>query len=307
MISTGHNDGVLATAASSRGSVVWGLGRLIRPANIITAYADILAGFGAASSTNLAALPLLLLSTTGLYGGGIVFNDVFDAKLDSVERPERPIPSGLISLRVASIFGALLLIAGVLLARLSSPMSGAIAFATATSALLYDTLGKRHSVIGPINMGLCRGLNLLLGVTAAGVILPNRWLLAAVPLCYIAGITSLSRGEVTGGNRKISVIAVTWLAAALTVFAVVAVLRGPHAAYCLPFIAVLLFRVCKPLGRALQTSSPSAIRGAIKAGILSLILLNAGLAAIFAEPWYAGGILLLYIPAAALAKLFAVT
>src|SRR5690606_33216233 len=90
--------------------------RLMRPANIITAIADILAGFavsGAAvqllspgneESMNL-WIPLmwLILATIGLYGGGVVFNDVFDAELDKKERPERPIPSGRASVRSASI------------------------------------------------------------------------------------------------------------------------------------------------------------------------------------------------------------
>ena len=34
------------------------------------------------------------LSTIGFYGGGIVFNDIFDLELDKIERPERVIPSG---------------------------------------------------------------------------------------------------------------------------------------------------------------------------------------------------------------------
>ncbi|MGI8597719.1 MAG: UbiA-like protein EboC, partial [Chitinophagaceae bacterium] len=64
--------------------------RLMRPANIITAIADILLGFSASGAvvylfsgtgalTNhhlLTDLILLVISTIGLYGGGVVFNDV---------------------------------------------------------------------------------------------------------------------------------------------------------------------------------------------------------------------------------------
>jgi 4-hydroxybenzoate polyprenyltransferase len=53
--------------------------------------------------------------------------------------------------------------------------------------------------------------------------------------------------------------------------------------------------------------SAPEIRSAVKAGVLSLIVLNACLAAAFAGPWYALGVLLLYVPAFLLAKLFAVT
>ncbi|NEP43227.1 MAG: UbiA family prenyltransferase, partial [Okeania sp. SIO2H7] len=71
----------------------WAYLQLMRPANIITAHADILVGYAASGATDPYRLGWLLLATTGLYGDGVVFNDVFDAELDAIERPERPIPS----------------------------------------------------------------------------------------------------------------------------------------------------------------------------------------------------------------------
>eukprot|EP01041_Mallomonas_annulata_P029156 gene29156-51100_t len=74
--------------------------QLTRPANIITAIADILAGVTIATFSfsiediNPTKVVFLCLSTIGLYGGGIVFNDIFDLELDKIERPERVIPSG---------------------------------------------------------------------------------------------------------------------------------------------------------------------------------------------------------------------
>jgi 4-hydroxybenzoate polyprenyltransferase len=283
-----------------------GLVRLARPANIITAYADILVGYSAAPSTP-AAMPFLLLATTGLYGGGVVLNDVFDTEVDARERPERPIPSGTVSIMAAAVFGAVLLIGAVFVAWRWSPLSGMVAVATAVAALVYDRIGKHHSVLGPVNMGLCRALNLLLGVTAGGQIAGHHWLLAAVPLCYIAGITSLSRGEVKGGTRAAAIVSGFWLAATIIFFLAVAISQRLRAVWCLPFAAGLLLRIFGPFRNAFQSLTPAAIRGAVKTGILSLILLDASLAAAFAGPWYAVAVLLLYAPATLLAKLFAVT
>lgn len=284
-----------------------GLARLARPANIITAYSDIFAGYAAASGATSAALPYLLLATTGLYGGGVVFNDVCDAKLDAIERPERPIPTGTVSLAAAMIFGAALLLAAVLIARRWSPLSGLLAAGTAAAALLYDRIGKHQAMLGPVNMGLCRALNLLLGVTAGGRISGSHWLLAGVPLCYVAGITALSRGEVKGSTRTAAILSGSWLATGLILFLAVAVSQGVHAAWCLPFAAALLFRISRPFWQAFYSLRSDAIHHTIKTGILSLILLNASLAAVFAGPWYAAGVLLLYVPAMLLAKPFAVT
>ena len=85
--------------------------QLLRPANVATALADVLAGFAIAGLGNRAALPWLLLATAALYAGGIVLNDVFDREVDRLERPERPIPSGRIRTAHAAALGAGLLVA----------------------------------------------------------------------------------------------------------------------------------------------------------------------------------------------------
>ena len=66
----------------------------MRPANIITAISDVIAGAAICGFLILAdhtadwlKLMFLVLSTIGLYGGGIVFNDVCYLELDKVERP----------------------------------------------------------------------------------------------------------------------------------------------------------------------------------------------------------------------------
>src|SRR3569832_2105826 len=79
--------------------------QLVRPANLVTAAADILAGYAVAGCPDLRVLFWLLIATVGLYAGGIVFSDFFDAKLDASERPERPIPRGAVSIERAALMG----------------------------------------------------------------------------------------------------------------------------------------------------------------------------------------------------------
>ena len=153
-------------------SVLIGYLRLMRPANLPTAAADIFAGVALAglfsASTNVLpiVIPILFLifSSIFLYAGGVVLNDVFDVEVDKVERPERALPSGLISLKSAAFFGAILLLIGIALAFLVNNLSGIIAILLAFSIVLYDGYSKKYSFLGPLNMGLCRSLNLLLGV-----------------------------------------------------------------------------------------------------------------------------------------------
>ena len=89
-------------------------------------------------------------------------------------------------------------------------------------------------------MGLCRALNLILGVTAGGRDLRVSLAPGSSSSLYIAGITSLSRGEVKGGTGTSAIVSGSWLAAALVLFLVVVMLEGLRAIWCLPFVAALL-------------------------------------------------------------------
>jgi 4-hydroxybenzoate polyprenyltransferase len=316
--------------------------QLMRPANIITSMADILAGFAVSigafipilflvpaaftASDELfpvigSQLALLLLSTIGLYGGGVVFNDVFDAKLDALERPERPIPSGRASLSGASTLGSILLLIGILAAFLVSSVSGIVAITVAILALVYNKWGK-HTLLGPINMGMCRGGNLLLGMSAlSGAALApllslmslmtstitNYWYISLIPIIYISAITTISRGEVHGGKKS-----TMYLAFALygIVIASIAYLigRSPFPFwYSLPFLLLFAYLIFPPLYKAYQYPQPRHIGLAVKAGVISLIVMDAAIAAAFAG-WLYGLIVLALLPLSRfLAKQFAVT
>ena len=283
----------------------------MRLANIVTAVADILAGIAISGfflhhHEDLAALVWLILSTTGLYGGGVVMNDVFDAEIDAAERPERPIPSGLISNAEASLLGILLLIAGVVCAFRVSMFSGLLALAIAIAAVVYDKWAKHHSFLGPLNMGFCRGLNLLLGLSIIPSQVAENWFLAIVPMIYIAAITMISQGEVHGGKKPI-----LFAAAFLYLLAMAGILyvsiSHDQATTTLFFIALWALMVFLPLRKAIRKPEGRMIGRAVKAGVLALILMNAAWASAFGVTYLALIIILLLPLSILLAKVFAVT
>src|SRR4026209_1151734 len=118
--------------------------QLLRPANVATALADVLAGFAIAGLGNRAALPCLPPAPARPYAAGIVLNDVFDREIDRLERPERPIPSGRIRTSHAAILGAGLLVLGVGAASAAYTTALFVALAIAVCVLLYDAWDKRH-------------------------------------------------------------------------------------------------------------------------------------------------------------------
>lgn len=281
--------------------------QLTRPANLLTALADILAGMAIAGfAFSGEPYVYLLLATLGLYGGGVVLNDVFDAELDAVERPERPIPSGRVPLRNATIFGGVLLASGILSARLFSLSSGLIALGIALLVILYDRNAKHSKLWGPLVMGMCRGGNLLLGISVLPAALSERWWIGLVPIVYIGAITMISQDEVHGGKKRTLYLAGFLYATVHLVQLFTAYAQG-HLLIALPWVGLHLFLVARPLWTAIQNPIGPLIGKAVKAGVLSLIVMDAAWCVAFGQWPLALAVLLLLPFSIYLAKIFAVT
>lgn len=284
---------------------------LLRPANWWSAAADVAAGLALLYRPlhrwpELHSLLLLGGSSMLLYGGGVVFNDVFDAPLDRIERPERPIPSGQITRNQALLAGlACYLFAGVL-AWIQGPASLLLAALIAAASLLYDGWAKPSAVWGPLVMGGCRALNLLLGLSALGRIHPWMILVALVPLAYIAAFTHVSRGEVHGSGKKpMQLAAVTCFLTAACVLG--RSLRWHTLGHSFGFVLLFLAAVLPSLLRAWRTPVAGNIGKAVKFGVLGIIVLDAAWTAAAGQLAWALGLLLLWPLSLALSGLFAIT
>ncbi len=294
-------------------SVLIGYLRLMRPANLPTAAADIFAGVALAglfsASTNVLpiVIPILFLifSSIFLYAGGVVLNDVFDVEVDKIERPERSLPSGLIPLKSAAFFGAILLLIGIALAFLVNNLSGIIAILLALSIVLYDGYSKKYDFLGPLNMGFCRSLNLLLGVSILMEFF--HWEYAFIPLVYIFAITLISRGEVHGNNKNHIFWAGLLYAAVIISVVIMATIKNSNVLQTIPFLVLFAFLVYKPLVGAYKHNSAQNIKKAVISGVLSLVVLDAAIAAGYTAWWYPILLLLLLPLSIFLSKLFAVT
>lgn len=299
-------------------AVLKGYLHLTRPANLPTAAADILAGVtiaGIFTTSNGALTPVpleiglkvfgLVLSSVCLYAGGVVFNDYFDRKLDAVERPERPIPSGIVPENKAALFGAVLFLLGLIAAFLVHPLCGWLAMALIVAILLYDSFSKHFVVLGPLNMGICRGLNLLLGMSLFGF-LPY-WELAIIPVVYIGAITLISQGEVHGSNKRNIVIAACMYGLVVSGIGFFSFYKSLNFVQALPFLVLFTVLIFKPLMKAYGENTPINIKYAVKVGVISLIVLDANLAVVFGHWWFGLLILLLLPLSKLLAKQFAVT
>ncbi len=221
----------------------------------------------------------------------MVWNDFFDLEQDRKERPFRPLPSGRVSRRQAAGLGALLLAGGFLLAWLAglsrdppSTVPLSVAAALAAAILLYDAWLKR-TVVGPVGMGLCRFLNVLLGMSVTGSL---AWNQAGPPALvvglYITGVTWLARTEARASKEgALAGAAALMLSGLLLALPVAAVLPPGTSSPLFPYLLVGLgFFVGVPVSRAVAAPTPGRVQTAVKRSLMGLVVLDATLASALA-------------------------
>jgi len=275
--------------------------QLVRLSNLPTALADICLGVLLADALPRQGLAfvMLLLASACLYSAGMVWNDYFDREQDSRERPFRPLPSGRVSPRQAAQLGTALLAAGVLLASAAGKTSLVLAICLTAAILAYDGwLKQRWS--GPLAMGTCRFLNVLLGVSASGSLLWPRGVYGALIVgLYIVGVTWLARTETRWSKpntlRGAAIVMFTsWL---LTLPLPLFAPEGKRSSFLFPYLLVALgFWVGLPIRRAISNPTPSQVQFSVKRSLMALILLDAVLASAVAGS-VGLTILLLLVPA----------
>ncbi len=301
--------------------------QLARAANVFTAAADIVLG---CMLTGQQTPPdwrfwTLCIASMSLYLAGMVFNDVFDHEVDLVERPSRPIPSGRVSQTAAVVFGTVLIIIGNVAALVVGPQSGVVAVMLTAAIFAYDGLLK-STVVGPLSMGVCRFLNVMLGASLlAGADSPSLTAVWAMPQLqvaaglgvYITGVTWFSRQEASVSNRPQLMGAAIILNIGLLLLIAFALLYGSDTAmagraYRPLATALLIGAVGVSINRnalnAILDPQPARVRTAIKIMILSVIMLDASLVWLVQPNMiYAMALALLILPSLALARFLAVT
>jgi 4-hydroxybenzoate polyprenyltransferase len=173
------------------------LAELVRAPAALTVPGDVLAGAVAAGNLRPLRLAGLAASSVSIYWAGMALNDWADRRLDAVERPERPIPSGRVPARTALSLASALTAAGLALSAVSG---GRAALKTssvlAATAWTYD-FGAKNTPAGPAFMAAARSLDVLVG---AGSSRRKAWAPALAVGAHILGVTAMSRGEVHGST-----------------------------------------------------------------------------------------------------------
>lgn len=277
--------------------------KLTRFPLVFTAAADSAVG-AALVGVNLIKSPEWIpaaVCSSFLYAGGMVLNDVVDLHRDRTLHPERPLPSGRVTLEAAVRFAWVLF--G--LALVSAFVAGAPTFvwAGAMIALIaaYNGALKRDALAGSLAMAVVRGANLGLGALAVGADprTPNfPWIPVAILASYVFILTLWStREDIRAEGRGLLAL----LGLGLVAIPLAGAMKpGPArwaaavpSAWILPWVL-----------RALIRPEPARLMQVVRWGVLGIILLDASFLAV-GERWIeAGALASLVIPALALLPVF---
>jgi geranylgeranylglycerol-phosphate geranylgeranyltransferase len=172
-----HNSTRLLTPSSTRISEDGALSklvayfRIIRPANcLMMGFAVIVGVVLSRSNSPSVPLPNLFYGfVTGfaLTAGSMAANDYCDREIDSINEPNRPIPSGVIDPKEALAFALILAVVGFGAAILTSVFSLIVAAVSWVVFIAYTTVGKRTGLLGNFLVSACVAIPFVYGSVVA--------------------------------------------------------------------------------------------------------------------------------------------
>jgi 4-hydroxybenzoate polyprenyltransferase len=170
-----------------------------RVSNLPTVWSNCLAGWLISGGGSLGSLLLICAGATALYIGGMYLNDAFDVEFDRLNRKERPIPSGAISVGDVWGYGLSWLGLGLVLISFFNTTTFGLAIALVLTILLYDAVHKAVA-FSPVIMAGCRFFLFLLAASIGrnGVTGLAAWTALALS-AYIVGLSFVARSESNRG------------------------------------------------------------------------------------------------------------
>lgn len=255
--------------------------RITRPHNAVVAGLTALLGYLVATGTLTVPSLLPAVVVVLITAAGNVINDVYDVEIDRINRPERPIPSGAISLAGAKAYAAALFAGGIALATLTTALCLLIALVNSLILVIYAAWLKRTPGVGNVAVAYLTASVFLFGGAFAGI----EGLVQNVSLAAIAFLATLARevlkdaedvdGDAAGGAHTLPMIIGvrrTGLLAFASACGAVAASLLPSGDWWGPFylaaIAVVDIIILAGAARGVRCTTPDCVRKSRATSIL---------------------------------------
>lgn len=143
--------------------------QLTRPVNLLIAFFSIfIGGFVTGSIHPLLKLLLACFSGMLIAAGANSINDYYDLEIDRINKPKRPLPSGLVAPYRAHLFALVLFGLGILVGCFIHFIAFCIALCSSILLYLYSYRFKRTILWGNLVVALISGMAFIYGGSAVG-------------------------------------------------------------------------------------------------------------------------------------------
>ena len=169
---------------------------LSRVSNLPTVWSNVLAGC-------VLAMPMvpwpvfyrLAVGVSLLYTSGMFLNDAFDYDSDAVSRPDRPLPAGDVPVLAAFVVGFVLMVVGeLIIAAQGGTYAPALWGLGLSVAIVYYNVRHKRDPLGPLVMGVCRGLVYCVAASAiAPALTPVVFIAAVAMTAYVLSLTFVAK------------------------------------------------------------------------------------------------------------------
>ncbi|MFA5331381.1 MAG: geranylgeranylglycerol-phosphate geranylgeranyltransferase [Methanoregula sp.] len=259
-----------------------GFFRITRPANTVVAGLASSIAYLIATGTLIPEVILLMAVVALITAAGNVINDYFDAEIDAVNRPERPIPSGSVSRNTALVYAGVLFFIGILVSGFTSSLCLGIAVINTVLLVAYAARFKSTPFFGNVAVSYLSASIFLFGGALAG------WdaLVDILPVAAITFLAMLARellkdaedidGDRVGGAdtlpirigvRKTSILAFVFTMAAVAASFIPCVWWGPwYLAGIIPVDLIIIAASVKALG----PTDPAGLRATGSTNLLKI-------------------------------------
>jgi geranylgeranylglycerol-phosphate geranylgeranyltransferase len=150
-------------------SAIRGYILLTRPVNLLIAFGSIfVGGFVTGTIHPFSKLMLACFSGALIAGGANSINDYYDLEIDRINKPGRPLPSGLVKPLQAQLFSLILFALGIAAGSFIHLPAFIIAFSSSVLLYLYSFRLKRTILWGNLTVALLSGMAFIYGGLAVG-------------------------------------------------------------------------------------------------------------------------------------------
>lgn len=142
--------------------------KLIRPLNCFIAFATVFTSGLIASLNEINYLIIIIAGATAFLStsAGNSINDYFDIQTDKINRPERPLPSGLLTKYDVILFYIVLTILSLLVSSFINQIAFAITLGASLLMFVYSFLLKKLPLVGNVTVSFLTGIAFIFGGVA---------------------------------------------------------------------------------------------------------------------------------------------